>query len=123
MINRVFGILSVLLLIMFSGACSIPGAEKAAAADSAGDLLSRALAQHPTANITKIIDGDFGYQPHMAPSVAWSGKEYGVCWSGRFCEIYFVRVNANGVKIGAINRISDDSKDYYEPVLAMVPIM
>jgi hypothetical protein len=58
------------------------------------------------------------------PSIAWSGKEYGIAWGderhepgmdGR--ELYFVRVDAEGNKIGDETRLTVGSRDSIGPDL------
>ena len=54
------------------------------------------------------------------PSLVWTGTEYGVSWfdgrNGNY-EIYFARITANGTKIGADVRITNDPDYGYAPSL------
>ena len=56
----------------------------------------------------------------MDPSLAWTGSEYGVSWlDGRDGnnEIYFVRIDAAGTKIGSDVRITSNASASYDPAL------
>jgi hypothetical protein len=47
-----------------------------------------------------------------APRLAWTGTEYGIAWEDDRDgneEIYFARLDATGVKLGADTRVTDDS--------------
>ena len=54
------------------------------------------------------------------PSLVWTGTQYGVSWMGYRdgnWEIYFTRLSANGVKIGADVRITNDPDSSENPSL------
>jgi hypothetical protein len=103
--NRVFGILTVLLLIMFSGACSIPGGQKAAA-DYTGDLPGRAATQYPPVYDVNLS----GTSVHSRyPVLAWGDTSYGAVWQNGNADtdIYFTAINRNGARTGKNVRITN----------------
>lgn len=58
----------------------------------------------------------------LAPRLAWTGSEYGIAWRDTFFnggEVFFARVGADGLKIGADLRVSMDlGLESREPALA-----
>ena len=56
------------------------------------------------------------------PTIAWNGDAYGIAWrdvrGGQGLEIYFALVGADGVKMGADVRITDDPGGSVSPALA-----
>jgi len=66
----------------------------------------------------RITNGGNNWQ---GPSLVWTGSEYGVSWDdGRngTDEIYFARISADGTKIGADVRITNDANGSEYPSLA-----
>jgi hypothetical protein len=57
---------------------------------------------------------------NTAPSLAWSGSEFGVSWQDSRninFEIYFVRISSAGVKVGTDLRITSDASESIDPSL------
>lgn len=57
----------------------------------------------------------------MYPSLIHTGTDYGVSWQDRRDgnrEIYFARIDLDGVKIGTDVRVTNDGADSYNPLLA-----
>ena len=57
----------------------------------------------------------------LAPSVAWSGSEWGISWQDNRdgqTEIYFARVSASGVKVGTDVRVTNATGQSTDPTLA-----
>jgi hypothetical protein len=114
--SKVLGILTVLGLIMFSVACSMPGGEKAVA-EIADGALSRG-AQHPVVYDVRITNdvNDSKY-----PSLVWTGSEYGVAWEDTregYQELYFTRIGPVGIKIGDDMKIgTNDEYSSLQPTL------
>ncbi len=64
------------------------------------------------------ITNDINFSTY--PSLVWTGTEYGISWfdtRDSNNEIYFVRVDASGSKIGSDIRITNDSNDSFFPSL------
>jgi imidazole glycerol phosphate synthase subunit HisF len=58
------------------------------------------------------ITNDSNISDHS--SLVWTGTEYGICWrdsmdSSPYYEIYFTRLNASGLKIGSVLRITNNN--------------
>ena len=100
------------ILLLFLTGCGLPGAQAKAATGSGaarGD-------QHPSVFEVRVTEDDGIYS--LFPSTAWTGSEYGIAWQDNrdgMREIYFARLNKNGVKIGNETRIS--ANDGYSTVL------
>jgi hypothetical protein len=115
--KSVFILISGMSLVLLAAGCGLPGTQSTPGAESAPD--SRSVAQHPAVYNVRLTMKDTTFS--LNPSVAWNGKEYGVVWESvhdGISELYFARINKNGVKISGDTLVSKCNEDYVYPSLA-----